>query len=256
MIADNESQKDQKLQCELKFARIACVNGVRELTAMLSHEISQPLMVISAYVSGCIRRMEEDVYDKAEVIDIMKAVNKKVEYAGALVHRIKDCVDPLELHYEQINIHELIRTSVSLITHEFTDFPFSIQYEFTQDIQLVEIDEAQIKLVLLSLLKNGLEEMVEAKTKRPLLVIETSQLNPHSISVNIKDGGRGISSEIKNKLFNSRCTTKSKNIGMSLATCRSIIEAHKGDISAQSLLAGGASFKFVLPITQVGKNEY
>ena len=56
-----------------------------ELTHLLSHELSQPLVVINAYVSGCIRRLEKNVYDKKQIIVAMKMVNHQVERIGKLI---------------------------------------------------------------------------------------------------------------------------------------------------------------------------
>jgi two-component system, LuxR family, sensor histidine kinase DctS len=247
-ISRQKIEEELTLQRELKFANVARVSSIRELSYMLSHEISQPLMIISAYVSGCIRRLEENVYDKNQIIATLKAVNHQVDRAGTLTHRMTSYVDNIKLDYEKINIHHVIESAVSIIAYEFPDFPVAIQYDWAENLPLIEIDEAQIKLVILYLLKNGIEEMSVAKTKQPQLVIETTQINEFTISVCVKDKGRGISSELHNKLFNACHTTKPNNIGMGLATCRSIIEAHKGDITAQSLPEGGACFKFTLPI--------
>lgn len=55
----------------------------------LLHELSQPLMVINAYVGGCIHRLEKNVYDKKQIIDAMKIVNHHVDRAGKLINRLK-----------------------------------------------------------------------------------------------------------------------------------------------------------------------
>lgn len=58
--------------------------------SVLLHELSQPLTVINAYVSGCIRRLEENVFDKKEIIDVLKSVNQQVEVAGKLIQHTQD----------------------------------------------------------------------------------------------------------------------------------------------------------------------
>lgn len=57
--------------------------------SLLSHNLSQPLMVMSAYVNGCIRRLEENVFDKSQIIDAMKIVSQHIDHAGKLIHRHK-----------------------------------------------------------------------------------------------------------------------------------------------------------------------
>ena len=85
MITKPIIENPLELQREIEFAYLAYlawVGSIRELTDMFSHEISQPLTVISAYVSGCIRRLEED--------------------AGNLLHRINEYDETIKLNYEKI----------------------------------------------------------------------------------------------------------------------------------------------------------
>lgn len=207
-------------------------------------------MIINAYVSGCIRRLEENVYDKKQIIDVLKIVNHHVELAGKFIHSMKDDIRRIELHHEKINIHHVIKSAHSLIAYELRPFSIDIQYAFSENLPLIELDEEHIKLVIMHLLKNSIEEMSEAKTKQSQIVIETAQINALTIAVCIKDKRRGISTELQKKLFNAYFTNETKNIGMSLTTCRSIIEAHNGHITVQSLPEGGACFRFTLPIRQ------
>lgn len=105
MITKPIIENPLELQREIEFAYLAYlawVGSIRELTDMFSHEISQPLTVISAYVSGCIRRLEEDVYDKQQIIDVLKAVNSQVDRAGNLLHRINEYDETIKLNYEKI----------------------------------------------------------------------------------------------------------------------------------------------------------
>ena len=248
--ATNHNNEMQKLRREIQFANLVRIRGMRELVYFLAHEMSQPLMVISAYVSGCIRRMEENTDDRVQIIHAMKAVDKQVERAGKLINSMKDCVETLELHYAPNNIHQVIEHSLALMTDELRNFPVSIQYHLAK-LPLIEIDEAQIKLVILCLLRNSIEEMADAKTSQPKLIIETTKINKHTVSVRITNNGRGIPDTIMNKLFHSRFSTKLNKIGMSLVTCKSIVDSHQGCISAQSLAQGGASFEFALPIKRV-----
>ena len=68
----------------------------KELASRFSHEISQPLTVIAIYVSGCIRRLEEDICDKEQIIAALKTVNHQIDRARDVIHRMNNLADQQE----------------------------------------------------------------------------------------------------------------------------------------------------------------
>jgi signal transduction histidine kinase len=96
---------------------------------------------------------------------------------------------------------------------------------------------------------NGIEAM-QAVTDRPReLVIRSCQDEAHQVLVSVTDCGVGISVENADRLFNAFFTTKSGGMGMGLAICRSIIEAHGGRLWATADAPHGATFQFALPVS-------
>jgi signal transduction histidine kinase len=97
---------------------------------------------------------------------------------------------------------------------------------------------------------NGIEAM-QLVTDRPReLVIRSGQDETCRVLLSVTDCGVGISAENANRLFNAFFTTKSNGMGMGLSICRSIVEAHRGQISACPNEGPGATFQFVLPVHQ------
>jgi signal transduction histidine kinase len=83
---------------------------------------------------------------------------------------------------------------------------------------------------------------------RRQLVIRTRRLDEGAVRAEIEDTGHGIPPDSLNQLFQSFFTTKRDGMGIGLAVCRSIIEAHGGSIEATNRAGGGARFRFTLPI--------
>jgi signal transduction histidine kinase len=86
-----------------------------------------------------------------------------------------------------------------------------------------------------------------AETPRALL-ISTGQAEPGGVLVAVRDSGPGLDPASLEHLFNSFFTTKSSGMGMGLSICRSIIEAHDGQLCASANEPRGAVFQFNLPL--------
>ena len=91
----------KKLQSSRKKPIIQTPNDIEDAHLLL-HELSQPLMVINAYASGCILRLNEKDFDIKQIIAVMKIINEQVDRAGKLIDRVKDHVPVTESHYEKI----------------------------------------------------------------------------------------------------------------------------------------------------------
>jgi len=106
-------------------------------------------------------------------------------------------------------------------------------------------DRIQIQQVIINLVHNAIESM-EDVTNRPRLLSIRSRRDATNIIVEIRDYGRGL--ENAEKIFEPFFTTKENGMGMGLAICRSIVEAHDGRLSATTSETQGTTFSFTLPI--------
>jgi len=88
--------------------------------------------------------------------------------------------------------------------------------------------------------------MHDAKTTQPKLLIEARLMNNNEVAISLLDNGPGFEPSAVKKIFEPNFTTKSYALGLGLATSRTIIEKHGGQLSAQLNPAGGASFQFTL----------
>jgi signal transduction histidine kinase len=104
----------------------------------------------------------------------------------------------------------------------------------------------QLQQLLFNLLINGIEAMELVEDRPRKLFICSKRQNPETLLVEIQDCGAGL--EDPEKVFDAFFTTKDN--GMGLAICRSIVEAHKGRLWAASSEGAGTTFSFILPSSQ------
>ena len=119
--------------------------------------------------------------------------------------------------------------------------------ELGDDLPMVLGDRVQLQQVLVNLVQNGIEAM-SAITDRPRHVVLRSALQtPDELLVSVQDSGIGIDSKNERRIFDAFFTTKSQGMGMGLAICQSIIEAHAGRLWASANRDYGTTLQFTLP---------
>ena len=124
----------------------------------------------------------------------------------------------------------------------------SIRLELAEDMPLILVDRIEIEQVILNLVRNGFEAMNDTVIGQRQLTIQTSMAGNGAIEVAISDTGEGLSPENAEKIFESFFTSKPNGLGIGLSISRSIIEAHGGNLWAESNPDCGATFRFILPL--------
>ena len=249
-------QAEEKLRIyRQQMAEIVRSNSLGEVASSLAHEINQPLTAISAYINGCIKRLEHKKEVTPEIMKVLIETSSQADRAGKVIHRIKNFVRKGELFYDTIDINLMIEQAIQLIQQEPQSGAVEIIYLSKLNLLFVEIDKIQIQQVILNLLRNAMEAMKDANIPAPKITIGTQAKGKGRIIVSIIDNGPGFSEQTAAHLFELYYTTKSKGMGLGLAICRSIIEAHSGQLSAFALPQGGSCFQFDLPIKNRTKKQ-
>jgi signal transduction histidine kinase len=101
--------------------------------------------------------------------------------------------------------------------------------------------------VIINLVINGIESMQSVTDRQRELVVRSRQDETQQVLVSVADCGVGISAENADRLFTAFFTTKSSGMGMGLSICRSIIDAHGGQLWATTCEPRGALFQFTIP---------
>jgi signal transduction histidine kinase len=107
-------------------------------------------------------------------------------------------------------------------------------------------DPQQLRQVILNLIRNACDAIEPVEVSRRTIGVVTRALNTSTIAVEITDRGNGFQSG--HRLFEPFYTTKERGMGMGLAICRSILEAHDGRLWAVPSSGVGTTFVVCLPV--------
>jgi signal transduction histidine kinase len=110
-------------------------------------------------------------------------------------------------------------------------------------------DRVQMQQVVLNLLMNACEAMVGTPLPRRQVTLTTNYLAAsEAVEISVQDSGSGIAPGDSDRIFQPFVTTKSHGLGLGLAICRSVAEAHFGVLWAENAPDGGAIFHIKIPI--------
>jgi PAS domain S-box-containing protein len=237
-----------KNQAEL--AHVTRVTTLGELTVSIAHEVNQPLAAIVANAGACLRWLDREIPDLDEARRAVEWIIKDGNRAAEVIRHVRALTNKTATRKAPLAVNDVVEEVIVLVQRELLRQRVSLRTELAPALPVVLADRVQLQQVILNLVMNGIEAMQPVTSRPRQLVIRSEQNEARQVLVAVEDCGVGISAENADQLFNAFFTTRSGGMGMGLAICRSIIEAHGGRISAANNAGPGATFQFTLPAHQ------
>ncbi|PJD91475.1 MAG: hypothetical protein CK424_06580 [Legionella sp.] len=222
-------------------------SAMKEVALAMAHEINQPLAAIVAYSSASLLKLD-DANHKNILSHLLEQISKQANYAGEIVHGMKDLIHKEGFHVEEIDIDKLIEESLAILNYELLDFNLKVELNLTENLS-VTLNKTHIMQMILNLSRNSIEALKSISEPNPTLSITAHQME-HNVVVDIRDNGPGVPIEFQDKLFRSYFTTKSQGVGIGLGICTTIVQSHGGTLVLQKHDGIGAWFRFTLPLAK------
>jgi signal transduction histidine kinase len=148
----------------------------------------------------------------------------------------------------RVDVNEAVLDVTTLARSELLRHGVSLQTQLATGLPLIEGDRIQLQQVILNLTLNAVEAMSGVDEGPREMRISTAREASNGVLVSVRDSGPGLDPQSVDRLFEAFYTTKPDGLGMGLAICRSIIEAHGGRLRATANEPRGAVFQFTLPL--------
>ncbi|MET0319689.1 MAG: ATP-binding protein, partial [Duganella sp.] len=245
-ITARRAADDSLRQAQAELARVARVTTVGQLTSAIAHEINQPLMSISSNAGASLRWLERDPPQLDRVRSGLQEIAAQSQRAGGIIRGLRALTCKGVQESAPLDLHATIRHIVSISRSELERLEVSLQLVLEAHSGWVHGDAVQLQQVLLNVVVNALDAMAGVRGRARNLTITTASEHG-AVVVRIDDTGSGLDAEGAAKMFEPYYTTKDDGMGMGLAICRSIIDAHAGSIAAAPRLPHGCSIEFRLP---------
>ena len=240
------------------MAHQARLTMLGEVASALAHQLNQPLTSITGYAAGVKRLLERAGQPDARLVDAMTRLGDQAAEAGRIVKRIREFLTRRSPQRESMDLGEAAHRALALLARELRRLQLHVEWAVAPALPKVDADPVLIEQVILNLVRNACDEMAGVPAAQRRLRVGISRAGTSAmpgasdaegfLRLDVDDAGPGLRGRSVEQLVTPFYSTKPDGMGMGLAICRSIIEAHHGAFDAAASAFGGARFSFTLPV--------
>jgi PAS domain S-box-containing protein len=231
----------------LELAQIGRRSTLAAMSGAIAHEIRQPLGAIVTNANAALRWLDRPTPDFDEVRDALKHIVTDGHRASEVIQSVRSMFSKGDHEGIPLDANELIRETIAIASGELDAARVTIELELSEPLPLISAHRGQLQQVVLNIVTNAADSMRNIDGRARLLRVRSRPFDSNGIALSVQDSGTGIEPENKERIFDAFFTTKSNGMGMGLAICRSIVEAHGGKLSMSPGVPHGSVFHIVLP---------
>jgi C4-dicarboxylate-specific signal transduction histidine kinase len=230
-----------------ELARVSRQITMGAMTASIAHEINQPLSAIVLNANAALRFLSRSEPDLSAVRAALIPIVDDGYRASQVIASVRAMFGRDAGERTEIDLNDLLRQVIAIAHGELESHLVSLQIDMGDRLPQVLGDRVPLQQVFLNLIMNAVEAMA-AVSNRPRVLSASSEIDEaHRVLIKLKDSGAGIDPNDMGRIFDPFFTTKSNGMGLGLAICRSIVEAHGGRLWASAAIPHGSVFHVALP---------
>lgn len=216
------------------------------LLAAISHDVRTPLTALIGLAESLRQSQPPLAPSQAAAAQAIEAQAREL---SALVNNLLEMArlqsGTVHLRLDWQSVEEVVGTAIRAAHPALGGQP--VQTDLPVDLPLVAFDAALVERVLVNLLENA------AKYAKPPIMV-SARATADALVVSVRDHGPGLPAALKgrthelfDKFTRGQAESATPGVGLGLAICKAVVDAHRGQISAANAAGGGAEFSFSLP---------
>jgi signal transduction histidine kinase len=216
----------------LRSQRLAAIG---ETASMVAHDLRNPLQGIT----GAVHLLREEALTREERDEMLQLIHGSVEYSDSIVRDLLEYSGEIQLKPAETTTKTIIRDAIKTVK-----IPEKITVQDLSEDHEITADHGKMKRVLINLLENAIDAMPQGGT----LTI-TSKQPDRMVEIAVSDTGPGMPEKVLENLWKPLQTTKAKGLGLGLAICKRVVDAHGGTICMKSKVGEGTTVTVRVPTT-------
>ncbi len=239
------AQQQEKLEASGRLV------AVGEVASTLAHELNQPLGALSSFANGLLNRLHDGSITLAELLPVVERMARLAERAGGIIKRVNAFARQRELSRQRLDLAALLTRVLASLSLGADAWHVPPRWQAPLQPLWVDADELLLEHLVLNLVGNA-QDWAPRGNLAPQVWIDLREDSAQGMAIfSVSDNGPGVDDDALATIFNAFVSRKEGGMGMGLAICRSIVEAHHGRIEVgRDAVLGGARFTVLLPLAQ------
>ena len=251
LIQQNEELERQRQQIQAQSLKVMEAAQMKsKFLATMSHELRTPINAITGFSQLLLRQRQYSLSEHQ--IDMVERI---LNNGNNLLDLINDILDlskieagRMELHLEEVNLHQLITVTVAELASLAHQKGLSLDIAIHLDNPHITNDSTRLRQILVNLLSNAIKF-----TEQGSVQVVASEVRPDYLAIAVKDTGIGITPSHLKQIFSEfwqadqTTTRKYPGTGLGLSICQRLVHLMGGQIEAESKINQGSTFRVEVP---------
>jgi PAS domain S-box-containing protein len=218
-----------------------------DLAASMSHEIRNPLVAIKTFAQLLPERFEDPDFRK----DFNEIVVQEIDRLDKIITQINNFAHPSELVMKPVDVRSSVKKAIERARGRVPKNGVAVDTTLASDLPRVLGDEEALTEAFAHLVANAAEATSGQSKPRITLAAKSIREGDRAsgVVITVQDNGRGISPDLREKIFSPFCTTKARGMGLGLPIVKRTVFDHNGRVDIDSN-PNGTSVSVMLPATQ------
>ena len=239
LITLRDAESVRRIEDEIELSRRLAAIG--RLTSGVAHEVKNPINAIVVHLEVLRQKLQQLDPDTRRHIDV---IGSEIQRLDRVVQTLVDFTKPVDLRLADLDLRRLVDEVVVLAQPDAERHGVSIVRDLPRESLPVKIDADLVKQAVLNIVLNGVQAMPDGGE----LTILGSRADD-DVQLAVRDGGRGIPQEVRDKIFNLYFTTKKNGTGIGLAMAYRVMQLHNGSVEYDSVEGQGTTFRLRFPLS-------
>ena len=245
LLTMRDAETVHRIENEIELSRRLAAIG--KLTSGVAHEVKNPINAIVVHLELLREKMREvDPGTRRH----MEIIGNEIRRLDRVVQMLVDFNRPVELRLSSFDLRKLVEDVAMLASPEASLQAVEVRTQIGREPLPINADNDLVKQALLNVVLNGVQAM-----ERGGILTVVARRNENSASIEVRDEGKGIPPDIRDKIFNLYFTTKKAGSGIGLAVSYRVLQMHSGSLDFTTEVGAGTTFRLHLPLAESKSKE-